>query len=659
VRSRLSALRRGSLVLLLLWVAVLVGSFVQRHFRRQPQAEQVEVEATPKAGQEQPVRVHKGFVYSDTLGIEPNFRIAAKEAVEFSSGWYEFRDVQVSLYHEGRVAYGLVADGLRYNPAKHEAQTVGHAELSLQRGVAMRASGFTLGGPGRQLESAGPVTFAGPGWGGLAGGTRSSLDRNTMELFGGVTVTWHETKASAAPSVVLLTARITYDRKRALADFPDGLTILRGRLQAKAHRAEMQLSQAEGELRRLTLTGPVDLSGTLDDGGDVDGHAGTTELDVLPEGRYRFTAEPLATTGWVDVIWADATTGWRELSAWRLVGEGTRTAWEWLEGQGLACGVELREGAEPRRVQANRMRVAFADGQARTVNASEAVRVETGEDWAEGGELEFSIRSKSFNLFPAEGKRVLLGGPDSTAWCDRLQGEEGGNVVARGQVTGTLKGSAATNKGDQPVRFAADAASTSADGNHLTLEGDARLWQGDRLVRAEQLDYDSEHDVVTGRGGVLTTARAVDKKAQETDIRVRARQLRYDRLAGVATYEGDVTLEDPKAETSCQRLVATMDADGNLMLADLDGGVTIRDLTNARVISGQKARFVVGEGFFEIWGDPVLVKGPSGDQVKANHLEWQRSSNTVMVLGTEENPSETLYHPNRPKGTPTPRRRTP
>jgi lipopolysaccharide export system protein LptA len=660
VSSRLSALRRGSLILLVLWVAVLVGSLVQRHFRRQPQAEQpVEVEATPKEGQEQPVRVHKGFVYSDTLGIEPNFRIAAKEAVEFSSGWYEFRDVQVSLYHEGRVAYGLVADGLRYNPAKHEAQTVGHAELSLQGGVAMRASGFTLGGPGRQLASAGPVTFAGPGWGGLAGGTRSSLDKNTMELFGGVTVTWHETKASAAPSVVLLTPRITYDRKRAVADFPNGLTILRGRLEAKAHRAEMQLSQAEGELRRLTLAGPVDLSGTLDDGGNVDAHAGTTELDVLAEGHYRLTAEPLATTGWVDVIWADAAAGWRKLTAWRVVGEGTRTAWEWLEGQGLACGVELRGEAEPRRVQANRMRVAFEGGQARTVNASEAVRVETGEDWAEGGELEFSLRSKSFNLFPAEGQRVLLGSPDSTAWCDRLQGEENGKVVARGQVIGTLRGSEAMEKGKQPVRFAADAASTSADGNHLTLEGDARLWQGDRLARADELDYDSEHDIVTGRGEVLTTARAVDKNARESTIRVRARQLRYDRPAGVATYEGQVTLEDAKAEASCQSLVATMDPDGNLMLADLKGGVTIRDLTNARVITGQKARFVVGEGFFEIWGEPVLVKGPSGDQVKADHLEWQRSSNTIVVLGTEENPSETLYHPNRPKATPTPGRRTP
>jgi lipopolysaccharide export system protein LptA len=135
--------------------------------------------------------------------------------------------------------------------------------------------------------------------------------------------------------------------------------------------------------------------------------------------------------------------------------------------------------------------------------------------------------------------------------------------------------------------------------------------------------------------------------------------MRYDRTAGVATYEGDVTLEDPQAEASCQRLVATMDAAGNLVLANLDGGVTLLDRTTARVMTGQKARLLVEEGFFEMWGNPVLVKEPSGNQVKANHLQWQRAANTVVVLGAEDNPSETLYHPTKPAATPRPQGRKP
>jgi lipopolysaccharide export system protein LptA len=222
-----------------------------------------------------------------------------------------------------------------------------------------------------------------------------------------------------------------------------------------------------------------------------------------------------------------------------------------------------------------------------------------------------------------------------------------------------LQRSGLMGQGEAPVRFAAGAASASQGGGHISLEGDARLWQGDRLVRADRLDYDREREVVTGRGEVLTTARAEGRTGPGAEVRVRARQLGYDRTTGVATYDGDVVFEDAQAQALCQRLVATMDANGNLVLATLDGGVTLREAATARVMTGQKARLVVEGGFFEMWGSPVLVKEPSGNQVKANHLQWQRTTNTVVGLGAEDNPSETLYHPAKPGPTPRPRGRKP
>ena len=389
---------------------------------------------------------------------------------------------QVTKYEIGR-AEGISADYVMQILTRLKVAGL----VASHRG---RAGGFSLAGPERLLQSAGAVTFAGPGWGGLAAGTRASLEKNTMELVGGASVTWHETKDSATPSTIFLAPRVVYDRARALVQFPDGLTILRGRLQAKAPRAEMQLSTAEGEFRKLSLEGPVQLDGTLDDGSEIQARAGATELQALPEGRYRLTAEPSPTTGWVAVNLADTTAGWREFEAWRVVGEGTRAAWEWLEGQGLSCAGELRKDEDPRRARAAQMRLVFHAGQAQMVRASEDVRVETGDQWAEGGELELSLRSRTFTLLPASGKRVLLGGPDSMAWCDRLQGDEGGKMVARGQVVGLLQRSGLMGKGEAPVRFAAGAASASEGGAHVSLEGDARLWQGERLVRADRLDYD-------------------------------------------------------------------------------------------------------------------------------------------------------------------------
>jgi len=657
VTSRLSFLRRLSFVALVLWIAVLVGSFLQHRFRQHPPAEQVEVEATPKGAGEQPVRVHKGFTYSDTLGIEPNFRIAAREAVEFANGWYEFRDVQVSLYHDGRVAYGLVSQTLRFDPARHEAETGGDAEVSLQGGVALRSGGFTLGGPDRLLRSRGPATFAGPGWGGVAGGTVCSLQKNTLELLGGVSLIWRGVTPGAEPSLILLAPRLLYDRRQALIRFDDGLTVLKGKLRARTGRAELQLAGPEGELRKATLQAPVLLDGILEDGSNVEASTGTAVLESIADQRYRLTADPAPGSGWASGRWADRAGNWREFSAWWLVGEGSRTAWEWLEGQGLACATDLVRDEEPRALRADRLRLVFEDGQAARAVASDSVRVDTGSQWAEGAELDLSLRSRAFTMLPASGKRVAMGGPEGQSWCDRLEGSEGGDVVARGQVTGALTESGRQAGGGAPIRFAAATATAADGGDRLTLQGDARLWQGDRLVRADKLDYDRTRDTVTGEGNVLTTAHTSEKGRKGAVVEVRARSLHYERVAGVATYEGEVRLDDGQAVTTCQRLVANLDSGGTLLSADLDGGVTVTDRLSGRVLSGQKAHFMVQDGFFEIWGEPVLVKEANGNQVKANHLKWNRESNTVVVVGAEDSPSETLYHATQKRPTPGAQRR--
>ncbi len=635
-----------------LWAAVLVGAFLEHRYRQRLQTEPVEVEATSKDGREQPVRVHKGFTYSDTLGIEPNFRIAAREAVEFSSGWYEFRDVQVSLYHEGRVAYGLVSSTLRFDPAKHEAETGAEAEVSLQGGVALRAGGFTLGGPDRLLQSRGAATFAGPGWGGVAGATVCSLARNSVELSGGVSLIWRGTTPSAEPSLIVLAPRLAYDRNQALVRFEDGVTVLKGRMRVRALRAALQLSGPEGELRRATFEAPVQLDGVLDDGSNVAASAGTTVLESLPDARYRLTAEPAPATGWAGGSWIDHAGNWREFNAWWLVGEGSRSAWEWLEGQGLACASDIARGADPRSVRAGRLRLVFEGGVATRAVAGDSVRVESAQQWAEGGELDLSLGTRVYTLMPAPGRRVALGSAEGQAWCDRLEGSPDGEVAARGQVTGVLSEGAGLSDERGPTRFAAGVATAARGGDALDLRDDARLWQGARLVRADKLDYDRASDVVTGEGSVLTTSRSAEKGSPAAAFEVRARRMEYRRAAGIVTYEGDVLLDDRKAVAACQRLVGNLDASGSLLSADLSGGVTITDRVSGRELSGQKARFMVEEGFFEVWGEPVLVREAGGNQVKADHLQWNRGANTVVVLGAEDRPSETLYHAKETRPTP-------
>jgi hypothetical protein len=164
---------------------------------------------------ERPVRVQKGAVYQSTIGAEPNYRIAADSVSEFDNGWAELSNVQLSLYSKGEVAYGLVASRARFNKVLNEARTEGESTLSLQGGIALSAPGFSVKGVDRVLESQGAVSFAGPGWGGVADRAVAHLADNSLELVGNVTMGRRRPGGDMAGALTVLAPRLVYRRRQA------------------------------------------------------------------------------------------------------------------------------------------------------------------------------------------------------------------------------------------------------------------------------------------------------------------------------------------------------------------------------------------------------------------------------------------------------------
>ncbi|HUK13318.1 MAG TPA: hypothetical protein VLW17_08440, partial [Thermoanaerobaculaceae bacterium] len=80
--SRTLVIRRGSLVALLIWVAVLAVDLARRQLGVHPPEHRPDIVPNKSDAQDPVVRHHTGFVYSDTLGGVPSFRMAAREADE-------------------------------------------------------------------------------------------------------------------------------------------------------------------------------------------------------------------------------------------------------------------------------------------------------------------------------------------------------------------------------------------------------------------------------------------------------------------------------------------------------------------------------------------------------------------------------------------------
>lgn len=658
--SRLKIVRRLLGLALVLWMLALGVSFVDRRVRRSPSTPPEELAPHGNHAAEKPVTIQRGASFSNTIWGQEDFRVAASEIVEYGSGWVEYHDAEISLFRKGQVAYGLTAELARVHMTRREAVLRGHAQLSLQGGIALRADGFVVRGTEPMIESEGPVTFAGPGWGGIAERASGSTSKDEIELEGGISVAWRNDPLGGGSALVLLAPRLRYERNRALLLFPAGLQVLRDLMSLSAPGAELQLTGSEGEIRRVSLSAPIRVEGFTPTGTRVEGEAGRTEIEALAEGRLRFAAEPLPMSGWV---WLReyGPAGAREVQAWRMVGEGKRAAWEWLEGQGLTCASDFGIAGEDRRLEAPRCRLELEQGRISAAVADGGVLVDLGRRRVTGDQLEYSFAQGSFTVRAAANGRVFVAGPDLDAECERIEGTGQDSVIAIGQVSGLMKrgalmsGASATDE----VRFAAERVVVRDGGEQLVLEGEARVWQADRLVRADVIEYDRKQEIVVGRGSVLTSTQLGEGRGASGRVVVRGRQFRYERARSEVQYEGDVVLEDPRARASCQRLVAILDQAGNVQRAELTGGVQVVEHGSPREIQGERATFAVKEDSFELWGAPVVVQEPSGNQVKAEHLRWLRRTNTIEVSGSQDKPSETLYHPESPVPTRSVRRRKP
>lgn len=651
-------LRRLSLLLLVVWVTVLGASFAHRQMRRRGAA--VEAEPTPAArsGEERPVRLHSGFVYTDTIGIEPNFRVAARETAEFASGWYELKDVEVSIYHAGEVAYGLVASDANYNPQLREAHVRGNAQLSLSKGVALRADGFDLRGSDRSFSSRGAVTFAAAGWGGVAGALSGSAAENSIALTDDVTASW---RGEGEASLLVLAPRVTYHRRRALILLEDGLTLLYRQNQLVAGSAQMRLKGADGPPEAVTLTGGVAITARFGDGSVLDVGGEEVEVRLGEAGAVDVTVHPQGSTGWVTASWAGREAALRTLRAWRVVGGGSEgSRLQWFEGQGLVCVTEIEPGGgAPRHMRADGVRVEMNGDRPETATAWGNVRIEAGAQWSEGERLVATLATRRSVLLPASHGQVRFGSESLDGRADRIETDPDQGVIADGAVSGAVVRGNLLGRSEGPVQFAAARAVWARDGDLLTLEGDARLWQGERLIRADRLEHRIAGEVVVARGNVVTVGPAPrrDASAGEGPVRIAARTLTYDARTMIAVFEGDVRLADEQADVGAQRVSATFAPGGGVLLAVFEGGMWMRERASGRAVAGQRARLVPEQDLLEIWGDPVVVTEPGGNQMKAAHLIWKRRDGVLSALGGADSRSEALYHPERPLATPSSSRR--
>jgi len=316
------------------------------------------------------------------------------------------------------------------------------------------------------------------------------------------------------------------------------------------------------------------------------------------------------------------------------------------------CLEEIPVDAEPRSAEAAAARVWFKDGVATDMQLEQQVVIRGEGIEATGYRARFSSIAGITMLHgdPNALERASVTSPRGRITSDQIQiSDRDRRLEARGKVQGSLNKVAIlgseTGDGAGPLHFAAELLEVTGSGASYRLRDGARLWQGQRLLTADDVSYREEAGVVEASGHVRATfpSSQVDRSeaAAAGEVVIAARSLTYERFGGRAVFRGDVRYSDPDNVLSATELAAEFDDQDEIRRVEATGDVELRELATGRTMTAQHAIRDVEQGTVVATGSPVRLEDATGSAVSSSSLTWNQADGSVTVAGG----TETIYYP--------------
>jgi lipopolysaccharide export system protein LptA len=456
---------------------------------------------------------------------------------------------------------------------------------------------------------------------------------------------------TAEDGTTLTAPSAVYQRSAQTIVFRDGGTVQRHGAKLSAPRMAVTLEEDDGPPRRITLSGGVRATvAGLSEGGVVT--ASMERAVAVRDGSGRWHLEATTSGPWVTVHFRGGE-GYFEriLQSWVLRAVFDDSGILNARAERGVCIHEIPMEGPPRWGEAQEARVWFSHGQATDVELLGDVILRGGEIETRGYRARLSPQAGLTLLHgdPTGPERVLLLSDRGKVACDQAQiFNKDDRAEARGNVQGSIEEVSIMGDGNDagsgPAHFAAEILEVEENSAVYHLRENARLWQGHRLLLADDVTYRRDMTSVRAAGHVRTTLPASQLELEgspEEDVVVVSRSLEYSRSAGTAIYRGNVRYSDPKHTLAAAELTVFFDENQEVTAVEAVGAVELVELETGRRMTGQRARRDVADQTVTLSGSPVRLSDKAGNVVSGSSLTWNQADGTVAVAGG----TETIYYP--------------
>ncbi len=640
-----SWIRHGSTVLIVAFLVAVAFVGYQRTRRNVDGVGSVDPEEVGFNVADIAIGLYKGFGYTETLNGQTVFILNSLRTLSLASGWQEIEGVRLQLFSEGEVGPVLTAERANYNIETKEARLEGGIHVEFPNGAFLNTEAGRYDSKKQIFVSEGAVLYVdGPTFGQAERASYSPAE-DWVRLEGNAAF-------RAADGAMLVAPRMVYRRDEGKIEFSDGVELTQGLSRLAAPKSTVWLDSNDGPPVRIEMRGGVEINTVVESTGalvEMWGERAVTQRDARGDWQVR-----VQTSGpWVEVRFLGGPDYYERtmqtvvLNA--LIGPDGIIS---MKADRRVCLNEIPMEGPRRSASAETARAWFNNGQITDVEFDGDVEITAGDNVATGQRARL-VQSSGLVMLqgdPTGRKRVGLVSEQGQMSCNEatLYDREG-RIEARGQIHGELRnarllGSQPSGVGDEPVRFAGELLEVGDDGNSFSLRDNARIWQGHKLLLADEVRYLSTTESVEARGHVRATfpADQMDATAsKDQDVVVVSRSLDYDALAGSAVFRGSVHFSDPKHALSANRLSIAFDENDEVSDVEAEGAVEINDLELGRRLTGQHALREVTSQVITVTGSPAQLTDERGNVASGDSLTWNQADGTVSIGGG----TELIYYP--------------
>jgi len=633
--------------LLVFLVGGIAGLAIFRVRRKRPINTKMATEQVLGKGGQDALGVYNEFKILDRVQGKLVFALEALRTLGKSSGWHDIDSVRVQLYNDDESKGPLLTcEHARYNIDTKDANLSGSVQVEFPGGAFLSTEVGSLLNGGRLFQSPTNVVFVGNGILGSAGGASYEMGNGLLKLLKGVVI-----RSENGDSLVA--SELYYRQETNRLKLPLGGTFSFGGFSVSSPKGEVFLKEGEQLPSKVRFEGGVLIQGhESETGQDFRAWCETLEARRDPAGRWQIAARSkgpwveFMTVGGQDVIF-------QELKAWEIRAVVGSNGLLNVRADGRVCLNIVPIEGPPRTAEGNSVRVWFDQGAATDLELLDNVSIEGDGIQATAHRARLDAGSGKVMLYgnPTGARRVVIGSEQGRITADQaVLFRQLGKVEVRGRVQGEMFEVGLVGDGDRdakaerlPVHIASGTLTVSEKATMFELQNDARMWQGQQLLRADEIGYSSVTRVLEAKGHVKTVlpATAVDASAApESDIVVASRSMLYAENKGEAIYRGDVVFLDPKHRLEAGMIEVVFSEEGSVERVIATGAVTIEAIGSAQVLSGNQAIRDADSGIVELTGDPAKAVDADGNMVSGRSLTWDQAGGRVSV--SEE--TETIYH---------------